>query len=275
MLRCGAAPGATSQPTIHTPEGGSVMSALPTLFPRVPLKKMDSSMLVFELDRETHRVMPEHCEMITSAATLASFLHREQTRFVRGDLPRVPYIEHPLRVALRLIRWGVRDGELVAAALLHDVVEDCSTELLEVFGSDSAGRSCETALECIHRLYGGAVAEYVGWVTNPVDGTSCASRTSYQDHITALAASGNMALLIKASDLKDNAGSIKYQLGHGKDERMLRLVTKYSPVVGIVAAGLEKLSADSCPHRLCLEPVIADMTQLAQSLETIAAKYRL
>lgn len=248
------------------------MSALPTLFPRVPLKKMDSSMLVFELDRETHRIMPEHCEMITSAATLASFLHREQTRFVRGDLPRVPYIEHPLRVALRLIRWGVRDGELVAAALLHDVVEDCSTELLEVFGSNSAGRSGETALECIHRLYGGSVAEYVGWVTNPVDGTAC---TSYQDHITALAASGSMALLIKASDLKDNAGSIKYQLGHGKDERMLRLVTKYSPVVGIVAAGLERLSTDSYTRQLCLEPAVADMAQLAQSLETITAKYRL
>jgi (p)ppGpp synthase/HD superfamily hydrolase len=62
---------------------------------------------------------------------MASFLHRKQTRFVRGDLPRVPYIEHPLRVALRLVRWGVPDAELIAAALLHDVVEDCSTELLE------------------------------------------------------------------------------------------------------------------------------------------------
>lgn len=65
---------------------------------------------------------------------MARFLHRKQTRFVCGGPPGVPYIEHPLRVARRLIPWGIRDAELIAAALLHDVAEDCAEEPLALFG---------------------------------------------------------------------------------------------------------------------------------------------
>lgn len=232
------------------------MSALPTTFPRVPLKQMDPSMLVFELDRETARLMPEATELITSAATMASFLHRKQTRLVRGDLPRVPYIEHPLRVALRLIRWGVVDAELIAAALLHDVAEDCVRELLETFGHDG-----EDVFDCLTRLFGARVAGLVREVTNPTDGTS------YDNHIAALAESGSVALIIKASDLKDNAGSIAHQLGHGKDEKFLRMIAKYFPNVARVEAGLaiidRRLSGSDTPfHRARVELQNLGMTLL-------------
>lgn len=213
------------------------MSALPTLFPRVPLKDMDPSMLVFELDRETARLMPEHAELITSAATMASFLHRAQTRMVRGDLPRVPYIEHPLRVALRLIRWGVTDAELIAAALLHDVLEDCSEELVDRFGITG-----EDALDTLTRLYGNQVAWYVEQVTNPTDGQT------YGQHLGILAALGSPALLIKASDLKDNAGSIPHQLGHGKDDKLHRMIAKYLPVLGPVLHGLQAMAQAGVPE---------------------------
>lgn len=213
------------------------MNDLPTTFPRVPLKKMDPALLWFELDRDTHRLMPEACEMVTSAATLASFLHRNQTRSVRGDLPRVPYIEHPLRVALRLIRWGVRDGEVIAAALLHDVLEDCHVELLEVFG-DEAVYPGETAPTLLGRLYGDRVACLVEEVTNPADGTS------YGSHVEELATHPDESVLIKASDLKDNAGSIRHQIGYGEDARMLRRVRKYLPVLQHVVIGLETLTED-------------------------------
>lgn len=239
------------------------MNALPTTFPRVPLKQMDPALLWFELDRETHRLMPEDCELITSAATMASFLHREQTRFVRGDMDRVPYIEHPLRVALRLIRWGSRDAELIAAALLHDVAEDCADELLDLFGHVGEG-----PLDCLARLYGPQVAGLVGRVTNP---TACgsadaASRRTYEDHLAALASSGSKALLIKASDLKDNAGSIKYQLGHGKDGRMLRMIAKYLPVVPVVADGLAIVDAQgAAAARVDLGSLLDDLQGLAAS----------
>jgi len=209
------------------------MSALPVLpasFPRVPLKQMDPSMLVFELDRETQRLMPESSELITSAATMASFLHRNQTRMVRGDLPRVPYIEHPLRVALRMIRWGVTDAELVAAALLHDVLEDCSEELLERFGQHD-----EDARACLTRLYGERVALLVGQVTND------AGAAGYHDYVELLVSLGRPeALLIKASDLKDNAGSIPHQLGHGKDEKLLKMLAKYLPTLYTMTEALAR-----------------------------------
>lgn len=54
---------------------------------------------------------------------------------------------------------------------------------------------------------------------------------------TVLAASGSLAPL-RASDLKENAGSIKHRFGLGQDAKMLRLLLKYLPVVQVVADGL-------------------------------------
>lgn len=237
------------------------MTTMPTT--RVPLKQMDPAMLVFELDREIHRLLPgtTNSELVTSAATMASFLHRKQTRFVRGDMPRVPYIEHPLRVALRLVRWGVVDAELIAAALLHDVVEDCSKELLEAFGHPS-----EKAMDCLSRIFGRRVSQLVGAVTNPANGTS------YEEHVTLLANSGSRALLIKASDLKDNAGSIRHQLGHGQDSRMYRMLFKYMPAVEIVGKGLR---SSLCCHtgQQCTMAAVAEMEDLSHDLAALSAEH--
>lgn len=41
----------------------------------------------------------------------------------------VPYISHPLKVCSTLINYGIDDDIVLAAALLHDVVEDCSDQL--------------------------------------------------------------------------------------------------------------------------------------------------
>ena len=51
-----------------------------------------------------------------------------------------PYICHPLRVARYVAEWGF-ESDVVAAALLHDVAEDCDTtvgEIRSVFGRDVA-----------------------------------------------------------------------------------------------------------------------------------------
>lgn len=46
---------------------------------------------------------------------------------------REPYLNHLLRVAIRVIsHYGVRDAEVVCAALLHDAVEDHWTSSLAV-----------------------------------------------------------------------------------------------------------------------------------------------
>ena len=41
-----------------------------------------------------------------------------------------PYIVHPLTMACNALSLGIRDDEVIATILLHDVCEDCSVSLM-------------------------------------------------------------------------------------------------------------------------------------------------
>ncbi|MEE8459600.1 MAG: HD domain-containing protein [Phycisphaerales bacterium] len=73
------------------------------------------------------------------AAALAAAAHRHQ---VRKDTSRTPYFSHPARVAMIVaIRFGCTDDQVLAAALLHDVIEDTTVDyddLLKDFGGQVA-----------------------------------------------------------------------------------------------------------------------------------------
>jgi len=64
----------------------------------------------------------------TRATTFATAKHAGQTRKYN---PNVPYVTHPLKVA-EMLREIRNDSDLVAVALLHDVVEDTDTSLYEI-----------------------------------------------------------------------------------------------------------------------------------------------
>lgn len=78
-------------------------------------------------------------DLILRAVAFAAHKHRDQRR---KDKDASPYINHPIQLATVL--WeegGVRDPEVIAAALLHDTLEDTETtwqELRGVFGEDIA-----------------------------------------------------------------------------------------------------------------------------------------
>lgn len=57
----------------------------------------------------------------------AKAAHEGQTRKYSGD----PYIVHPVRVSLLASQFGLVYGD-IAAALLHDVIEDCDVSLGEI-----------------------------------------------------------------------------------------------------------------------------------------------
>jgi len=59
------------------------------------------------------------------ALRIAAIAHRDQVR--KGG--NVPYFAHPVAVALILAKFGFTDESLLAAALLHDVVEDTDVTL--------------------------------------------------------------------------------------------------------------------------------------------------
>lgn len=44
----------------------------------------------------------------------------------------VPYIYHPLNLACHILSMGITEDEIVAAALLHDVIEDCGKTLADL-----------------------------------------------------------------------------------------------------------------------------------------------
>jgi guanosine-3',5'-bis(diphosphate) 3'-pyrophosphohydrolase len=78
--------------------------------------------------------------LVLRATAFAALKHRDQRR---KDAEASPYINHP--IALADLLWdlgGVRDPVVIAAALLHDTIEDTetsATELRRAFGAKVAG----------------------------------------------------------------------------------------------------------------------------------------
>jgi GTP diphosphokinase / guanosine-3',5'-bis(diphosphate) 3'-diphosphatase len=78
--------------------------------------------------------------LLLKALAFAAHKHRDQRR---KDRAASPYINHPIALASVLVReGGVEDFDILAAALLHDTVEDTATkpgELRRSFGPRIAG----------------------------------------------------------------------------------------------------------------------------------------
>ena len=89
-----------------------------------------------ELVARVSSYLPEDkVALIEDVSEFARECHNGQTRVSGG-----PYIEHPINTALILADLSL-DGTTIAAALLHDVIEDCGVtcdELKRRFGEDVA-----------------------------------------------------------------------------------------------------------------------------------------
>jgi len=85
------------------------------------------------IDRAQQYLPPEKIPLVEDAYDFASKAHQGQVR-KSGD----SYIEHPLQVALTLAELQF-DASTLAAALLHDVPENCGIPISELeakFGSE-------------------------------------------------------------------------------------------------------------------------------------------
>ena len=76
-------------------------------------------------------------ELLVRAASFAAHKHRHQAR---KNAESTPYINHPLAAAeLLAAEGGVTDAIVLAAAILHDTIEDTQTtgeELTALFGAE-------------------------------------------------------------------------------------------------------------------------------------------
>src|SRR5690349_20289838 len=92
---------------------------------------------------EVEKFPPPERAQLCAALELATRLHADDRRV------REPYLNHLLRVAIRIIKYyGVRDVDVLTAALLHDAVEDHPAEL----GMRSEGTHAELTEAAIAEL---------------------------------------------------------------------------------------------------------------------------
>ena len=161
-------------------------------------------------------------QRMEQALDLASRLHAADRR------DREPYVNHLLRVAIRIMSYyRVRDADVICAALLHDAVEDHPAEL----AGPAAGRDDQqAALEALAGEFGPRVAELVGAVTNPPFAPDRDQHAQYREHVAESLRDCPWARVIKASDFTDNGVGLIHSTG----PRLGRLAAKYAPLVPVL-----------------------------------------
>ncbi|GHD67105.1 RelA/SpoT family protein [Jeongeupia chitinilytica] len=124
------------------------------------------------LSDDTGYLKPEDRDFLARAFKFSEIAHRGQSR-QSGE----PYISHPLAVATILTAWHL-DAQALAAALMHDVVEDTGVSKLEI--TEKFGRH----------------------VADLVDGMSKIEKLEFQSKEEAQAENFRKMLLAMARDLR-------------------------------------------------------------------------
>jgi len=136
------------------------------------------------------------------AASFAALQHRHQ---IRKD-GKTPYIAHPFRVAM-IVRdmFDVGDEEVLAAALLHDTIEDTTTDFDELKDE-----------------FGERVAEMVGALTKDMRLPNNLREVEYDRQL----ANGPWeARLIKIADVMDNfSDSSTHNQAKSCREKIMRIL---------------------------------------------------
>ncbi|MER7283446.1 HD domain-containing protein [Dactylosporangium sp. NPDC000244] len=169
---------------------------------------------------EIERFAPPDRDRLAAALELAGELHRDDRRV------REPYVNHLLRVAIRVMHhYEVSDVDVIAAAVLHDTVEDHPGEL-----AGQPGATAEQAVAALAGRFGERVAGLVAAVTNPEYDPSYDKHEQYREHVRASLDREPWARVIKVSDFTDNGVGVIHTTG----PKVERSATKYRPMVPVL-----------------------------------------
>jgi len=137
--------------------------------------------------------------LVEKAFRVAADAHRNQTRKA-SDLP---YFQHPASVTLILVRAGFDNDELLAAAALHDTIEDTdwTVELLTAEFPESV---VELVLECSEQKTD-ATGATIPW------------KARKESHIAVIREASTSARAIVLADKLHNLGSMVYDLERGEE----------------------------------------------------------
>jgi (p)ppGpp synthase/HD superfamily hydrolase len=188
----------------------------------------------------------ERSPLVRAALEKAREAHAGQIRNGSGGMP---YVEHPVTVAARLDEQGHRD-EVLAAALLHDVIEDSDTTLGEV-----------------ELLFGTDVAGLVGALTDDESIESYRERKT--EHRERVAAADGEALAIYGADKLTNSSLLR--ACYEKEGELVRDEFK-APLELKLEVWEDDLGLlrEKAPELPFLDELAAELTRLRASLEAPA-----
>jgi (p)ppGpp synthase/HD superfamily hydrolase len=190
-------------------------------------------------------------EQLVEALGLAARLHAHDRRV------REPYLNHLLRVAIRIIRYyGVRDVDVLTAALLHDAVEDHPAELAGT-ATGTYAELTDGAIAELARRFGPRVAELVRSVTNPEYDPDRDRHEQYRQHVTDSLERDPWARVIKVSDFTDNGVGVV----HTTPENAFKSAVKYRPLVPKLR---ELVGRPDTPLSIAAKDHILDQLDLAE-----------
>ncbi|GAA3748765.1 hypothetical protein GCM10022225_36240 [Plantactinospora mayteni] len=194
---------------------------------------------------EAERFAPAEQTRLTAALDLAGTLHRDDRRV------REPYLNHLLRVAIRIIcYYSVTDVDVIVAALLHDAVEDHPAELAGLPAGTTGPAATEAALAEVARRFNPRVARLIAAVTNPEYDPARDRNEQYHAHLAESLDGEPWARVIKVSDFTDNGVGVIHTTG----DKVHRSARKYRPLVplfrDLVTRPDTPLSADARAHIL-------------------------
>jgi len=134
------------------------------------------------------RLPPATVDLVADAIAYATAKHGDQRRPTG-----VPYLEHLLEALQALVEGaGITDPDVLAAAVLHDVLEDT-----------------EVTTEQLAQRFGPQIAELVSWVTIPKAGPGEDKAQVKIANFKRLAEAPREAKLIKLADRLSNAQGLR------------------------------------------------------------------
>ncbi|MGN6215897.1 MAG: HD domain-containing protein [Solirubrobacterales bacterium] len=178
----------------------------------------------------------------------ARVAHEGQVRNGSGGMP---YVEHPVRVAALLDEHGYRE-EVLAAALLHDVVEDSDTDL-----------------DALREEFGQEVAGLVGALTD--DESIDSYRERKAEHRERVAAADGEALAIYGADKLTNSSTLRASYAEEGDTVRGEFKVPLELKTEIWEADLELLR-EKAPELPFLDDLEAALSALRVSLEAPAQR---
>jgi hypothetical protein len=168
---------------------------------------------------------------------------------------REPYVNHLLRVALRIAcHYAVRDGDVICAALLHDAVDKHADKLSPL------GR--QGALDTLSGAFGARVANLVAAVTKPVYTPGLDQRTQHREHVAASLSTCPWARVIKVSDFLDGSAGLTV----ATESDVSELADMYAPIVPVLG---DLIVRPDTPLSSAVKACILD--QLRRAAERFAA----